>query len=207
VSRKNDLKNHTFLAWYRVPSSVEKDGVGPLSKPVVRAFSVLAVSKGPLHPSHPNLVPVIKLGNKGLDIQKGGFIQHIHFAKVKNVSFPLFQAHNRHPNRIWPSRRSQGKHPMKRLFHVRPTLQVIPFGLIKDVEKDEVGEPLNILESCFVRLKNLCPALGVGIEDALNRDAAFALIGGIEHADGCKNVLSFLFHSTSQMRLFSPILT
>ena len=60
---------------------------------------------------------------------------------------------------------------MKRLFHVRPTLQLIAFGLIKDVEKDEVGEPLQILQPLGVLGEDLDRSPALRPEDALDRPA------------------------------------
>jgi hypothetical protein len=167
------------------------------SEPIIRNLSELSFPKSFFHPPHPHLLPVIKLGHKGLHIEKRRAVQHVHFRKIEDVSLSFLKPNNGKTDRVRPPWGSDGKKASNMLLHVRAANQVVSFKPVEDIDQNEMRETLGVLKSRFKFLEDLRPPFGFRVKNTLNRDTFLGFVGRMENPDGDKRIA--LFHDASRM--------
>jgi len=100
------------------------------------------------------------VGQIWLDVQDGSPVEHVETSHMKGTARSPQQLDNGEPDGIWAARRSRGEHTMRPSVGRRGSQQIVAISTIENPEDIEMGEPLDVRQTCLERRQDLERAFG-----------------------------------------------
>jgi hypothetical protein len=160
-----------------------------LLKSIVRTFFTDLLSTG-LQPAGLALFDAVEFFYVRFDVEQGCTIQYIDAFDKDFIAFDLFQLYDRQPDMVGPQGRARCEHAPWLIVHEWRYRQFGSFCFMKGIEKIDMAEAVEVLQSGKVLFSDDCISFDTGCTARLYRHVFDAVKTGVYDADG----FNWMFH-------------